>query len=104
MSETDHRTKNVAEALAPYASDSARTQHTKLSISLPADLVEMVRAIATDSGTTVSAVIGASLRRTIDQADQERLDRALELDAEENLTWANAYLPIAARLWVDIEW
>jgi hypothetical protein len=38
------------------------------------------------------------------EVEQESLDRALELDAEENLAWANAYLPIAAKLWSEIEW
>ena len=32
------------------------------------------------------------------------LDRALELDAEESLAWANAYLPITAKLWAELEW
>src|SRR5206468_1084208 len=105
MSEsTSQRVKAVAEALAPYGSESASVRHAKVSISLPADLVEVVRAIAVDSNLSVSAVIAASLRRTIEQADQVRLDRALELDAEENVAWATAYLPIAAKLWSEIEW
>ena len=49
-------------------------------------------------------MIAAALRRTLEESEQARLDRALELDAEENLAWANAYLPIAAKLWADIEW
>lgn len=104
MSEnTTYRVRAVAEALAPYGSEGA-ARRAKVSISLPADLVEVVRAIAADSNLSVSAVIAASLRRTIDEADQARLDRALELDADENLAWANAYLPVAAKLWSEIEW
>ncbi|MGK2849813.1 MAG: ribbon-helix-helix protein, CopG family [Candidatus Limnocylindrales bacterium] len=95
--------KGFAEAAAPYGSADAGP-HTKLSISLPADLVEVVRAAAAESGMSVSAMIGASLRRTLEDAEQARLDRALELDAEENLAWATAYLPIAAKLWSEIEW
>lgn len=105
MSEsTRQQLKAVAEALAPYGSENAIARHAKVSISLPADLVEVVRAIAVDSNLSVSAVIAASLRRTIEEADQARLDRALELDAEENVAWATAYLPIAAKLWSEIEW
>lgn len=96
--------KSMAEALAPYGSQSAGSRHTKVSISLPSDLVELVRATAADTNQTVSALIAASLRRALDEADQARLERALELDAEENVAWANAYLPVAAELLADIEW
>lgn len=97
--------KGFAEAVASYGVDaSSGGPHTKLSISLPSDLVEVVRAAAAESGTSVSAMIGAALRRTLEDAEQERLDRALELDAEENLAWATAYMPIAAKLWSEIEW
>ena len=104
MSSTIHRVRAVAEALAPYGSEGAAARHAKVSVSLPADLVEVVRAIAVDRQVSVSAVIAASLRRTIEEADQARLDRALELDAEENLAWASAYQPIAERLWSKLEW
>ncbi len=96
--------KGFAETVAPYGSDDSRAPHTKLSISLPSDLVELVREAASQAGLTMSATIGASLRRTLAEADQERLDRALALDAEENLAWAEAYLPIAAKLWSELEW
>lgn len=99
-----HRVRAVAEALAPYGSEGTTARHKKVSVSLPADLVEVVRAIALDRNVSVSAVIAAALRRTIEEADQVRLDRALELDAEENLAWANAYQPIAAKLWSELEW
>jgi Arc/MetJ-type ribon-helix-helix transcriptional regulator len=105
MSESiERRVKGVAEALAPYGSENTTAKHAKVSISLPADLVDVVRAIAADSNLSVSAVVAAALRRTIEEADQARLDRALDLDAEENLAWANAYLPIAAKRWSEIEW
>jgi hypothetical protein len=94
----------VAEAVAPYGADPSGGPHTKLSISLPADLVEVVREVAAESGMSVSATIAAALRRALADIEQERLDRALELDAEENLAWANAYLPIAAKLWSELEW
>ena len=96
--------KGFAETVAPYGDDDSRAPHVKLSISLPSDLVELVREAAAQAGLTMSATIGASLRRTLAEADQERLDRALALDAEENLAWAEAYLPIAAKLWSELEW
>ena len=96
--------KAIAEAVSPYGADESTAPHTKLSISLPSDLVEIVREAAAESGLSVSATIGASIRRMLAEVEQESLDRALELDAEDNLAWANAYLPIAARLWADLEW
>ncbi len=96
--------KALAEAVAPYGADGATAPHTKLSISLPSDLVAVVRQAAAESGLSVSATIGASIRRMLAEVEQEGLDRALELDAEESLAWANAYLPIAAKLWSEIEW
>jgi hypothetical protein len=99
-----YSTKALAEAVGPYATDDARGAHTKLSISLPTELVEVVRAAATERGTTMSGMIAATLRKALEDAEQARLDRALELDAEENLAWANAYLPIAAKLWAELQW
>jgi len=101
---TDRRARFLREAVAPYEGSDATAGHTKLSISLPTELVEAVRATATETGTSVSAVIAASLRASIEAAEQANIDRALELDAEENLAWANAYMPIAAKLWSEIEW
>jgi hypothetical protein len=99
-----YSTKAFAEAVGPYAADDARGAHTKLSISLPTELVELVRAAATESGTTVSGMIAATLRKSLDDAEQARLDAAIEAQNEENLEWAKAYLPIAAALWADLEW
>jgi Ribbon-helix-helix protein, copG family. len=96
--------KVLAEAVAPYGADESTAAHTKLSISLPSDLVAIVREAAAESGLSVSATIGASIRRMLAEVEQESLDRALELDAEENLAWAMAYLPIAAKLWAELEW
>lgn len=96
--------KALAEAVSPYGADASDAPHSKLSISLPTDLVEVVRQAAAESGLSVSATIGAAIRRMLAEVEQESLDRALELDAEENLAWANAYLPIAAKLWAELEW
>ena len=38
----------------------------------------------------MSATIGASLRRTLADAEQARLDQAIEAQNEENLAWAEA--------------
>jgi hypothetical protein len=104
---SDHQSyqrRAFAEAVAPYGPSTSPGPHTKLSISLPADLAELVRGAAAESGVSVSAMIGAALRRTLEDAEQARLDAAIEAQNEENLEWAKAYLPIAARLWSEIEW
>jgi len=96
--------EGVAQAIAPYGANPSAGPHTKLSISLPTELVEFVRGVATERGLSVSAVIGAALRRTLQEADQARLDAAIDAQNEENLEWANAYLPFAAKLWSELEW
>jgi hypothetical protein len=96
--------QTLAETLAPYRADDSRGPHTKLSISLPTDLVDLVREAAGEAGLSVSATIGASLRRTLREADQARLDAAIDAQNEENLEWAKAYLPVSAAMWADIEW
>ncbi|MGH7893580.1 MAG: hypothetical protein ACREQL_02880, partial [Candidatus Binatia bacterium] len=76
----------------------------KLSISLPAELATQVRQAASESGMTVSGVIAAALRGSIAVADQARLDRALELDTEDNAAFASEALALTARAWKDLEW
>jgi hypothetical protein len=106
MSGTNGPTRNrvFREAIEPYASAQPTAMFVKLSISLPADLVEVVRSAAAESGTTVSATIAAALRRTIEDADQRRLDAALSLDAEENVAWADAAAGEHAKLLAELEW
>ena len=92
------------EALAPYGASGSTGPHAKLSISLPTDLLDLVRATAEASGSTVSATIAAALRRTLSDAEQANLDRAIEAQNQENLAWAGAALPITAKLWSELEW
>lgn len=99
-----YRVRAVAEVLAPYGRDEPPGSHTKVSISLPSDLVQEVRAVAARAGMSFSGAVAASLRRTLDDADQARLDAAIEAQNEENLALANAYLPVAAKVWSEIEW
>lgn len=94
----------LAETAASYGAANAATARTKLSISLPSDLVEQVRSAASQSGTSVSGVIAAALAQAIAVADDERLEAALEAQNEENAAWAEAFAPLAARLWATIEW
>ena len=96
--------KAFAEILTPYGSDDSRSPHSKLSISLPTELAALVREAAGRNGQTVSATIGAALRRTLQDSDQVSLDAAIDAQNEENLEWAKAYLPIAAKLLSEIEW
>jgi metal-responsive CopG/Arc/MetJ family transcriptional regulator len=106
MSGTNRPTSHRAfrEAIEPYASSQPAASFVKLSISLPADLVEVVRSAAAESGITVSATIAAALRRTVEDADQRRLDAALILDAEENVAWAEAAMAEHAKLLAELEW
>lgn len=93
----------LAEVAATYRTDRSAT-HTKLSISLPAALVDELRAAATESGESISGLVAAAIRRSIDTAEQERLDRALALDAADNEAWARDALALTARAWADLEW
>lgn len=99
-----YQRKLFREAVAPYDERGSTGPHTKLSISLPTELAELVRASAAASGLSVSAVIAAALQRTLDDAEQANLERAIEAQNEEGLAWSNAYLPVAAKLVDELEW
>lgn len=99
-----HTVHALAETAAAYGADAPSVAHTKLSISLPVELVNQVRAAAAESGVSVSGIIAAALRRSIAGVDQERLDRALGLDAEDNEAWAADALALTARAWADLKW
>ena len=104
MGRMTRRTRSLRETLAPYGEGGSAGGTTKLSISLPTDLVEVIKVTARDSGSTVSAIIAAALRRTLEHAEQADIDQALDAQAQENLEWAEAYMPIAAKLWSELEW
>jgi len=105
MSEIDARARWLHEAVAPYAaSHTGSVGVTKLSVSLPSDLVDIVRAAAAASGTSVSATIAAALRRTLVATEQERLDAALALDGQEDREWAAATANGHARLLAELAW
>ncbi len=93
-----------AEALAPYGVERAPGPYTKLSISLPKDLIDLLRGAAAERGVSVSSMVAALIRWALEDSEQARLDAAIEAQNEENLDWAKAYLPIAAKLWSEIEW
>lgn len=92
------------EALEPYLTPTETGPYAKLSISVPEQLLATVREVADETGTTVSGVVAASLRRLRDEVEQAKLDVALEADREENLEWARASAPMDARLLADVEW
>jgi predicted transcriptional regulator len=94
----------LAETAAAYGASSPAAAHTKLSITLPTELVEQVRSAAEATGTSVSGIVAAAIRSAIAQADQQRIDAALEAQNEENLAWSRAFLPSTARIWSEIEW
>lgn len=104
MSTPARRPHALAETAAAYGATTPAAAHSKLSITLPNELVEQVRAAAEATGTSVSGVIAAAVRSAIARADQDRIDAALEAQNEENLAWSRALLPATARIWSEIEW
>jgi Arc/MetJ-type ribon-helix-helix transcriptional regulator len=60
------RPSRLSENLAPYLANESGGV-TKFSISLPNDLVEEVRRTAKERRTSVSATIGAALRRALEE-------------------------------------
>jgi hypothetical protein len=60
------RPSRLSENLAPYLANESGGV-TKLSISLPNDLVEEVRRTAKERRTSVSATIGAALRCSLEK-------------------------------------
>lgn len=97
------RVHALAETTATYGAGPA-ARHVKLSITLPEDLVAELRAAAADTQVGVSGVIAAAVRQTLAAAEQGRLDRALELDAEDNRAWAEDALALTAKAWSQLEW
>ncbi len=93
----------LAETAAIYGVDR-RVPHTKLSVSLPTELVTELRAAAAETGTGISALVASAIRHSLVMAEQARLERALDLDAEDNAAWANDALAMTARAWADLEW
>jgi Arc/MetJ-type ribon-helix-helix transcriptional regulator len=93
----------LAETVAAYGTP-ADARHEKLSVSLPAELLQEVRQAARESGTSVSGVIAAALRQSLDRVGQDRLDQALEKDASDNEAWARDSLALTARAWADLKW
>jgi plasmid stability protein len=98
------RPRRLAERLAEYGSTEPRVAHSKLSISLPNDVVDALRAAATETGLSLSATVAAALRTAIEDAEQAEIDAAIEAQNDENLELATAYLPVAERLWKRLEW
>ncbi len=94
----------LAEAAAEYGAANPIRARSKLSISLPSDLLAQVRQAAAESGTSVSGVIAAALDRAIAAADQDRLDAAIAVQNDENLAWVDAFLPLTSKLWSEVEW
>ena len=52
----------------------------------------------------MSALVAAAIRRAIEDAEQRRLEEALALDAEENVSWAAATSDVSAKLLAELEW
>ena len=94
----------LAETATAYGSATAAKAHSKLSISLPSDLLAQVRSAAAESGQSVSAVIAAALDRLVATSNQDQLDAAIAVQNEENLRWADAFVPLTSKLLPEAEW
>jgi Arc/MetJ-type ribon-helix-helix transcriptional regulator len=103
MGTSQERRHALAETVAEYGTP-AETRYEKLSVSLPAELLQEVRQAAGESGTSVSGVIAAALRQSLDRVEQDRLDQALAQDASDNEAWARDALAMTARAWADLKW
>ena len=111
VNEYDHRSDHeerpfpsVREVLEPYLAVTETGPYAKLSISVPEQLLATVREVADETGTSVSGVVAASLRRLRDEVEQAKLDAALEADRDQNVEWARASAPMDAKLLEDVEW
>jgi hypothetical protein len=97
-------THPLAETAATYGPSMAGARHVKVSVSLPADLLDELRAAGRESGLGVSGVVAAAVRQALAAAEQARIDRAIELDAQDNEAWARDALELTARAWANLEW
>jgi plasmid stability protein len=104
MSEDRIRPRRLSERLAEYGGREPQVPHSKLSISLPNDVVEALRLAAAETGMSLSATVAAALRTAIEDAEQAELDAAIDAQNDENLELANTYLPVVERLWERLEW
>jgi hypothetical protein len=94
------RTRAARESAAPYGTELV----DKVSISLPPGLAARARAQADREASSLSAVVVAALREQFEREDQAELDVALEVDREESIRAAEAFLPYAAALFAEAEW
>ena len=94
------RTRVIREVAAPYGAETV----DKLSISLPPGLAARARAEADREASSLSAVVAAALRERFEREDQAALDTVLEVDREESIRAAEAFLPYAAALFAEAEW
>jgi hypothetical protein len=76
----------------------------KVSVSLPPWLVARARIQADREASSLSAIMAAALRERFEREDQAELDAALDVDREESIRAAEAFLPYAAALFAETKW
>ena len=81
-----------------------RQRVRKMSVSLPPDLAAFLEARARERGTAVSAELAEIVARERAADEQARLDRALELDAEDNRRFARSTAHAAREVFEEAEW
>jgi hypothetical protein len=68
-------------------------------VSLPPDIYERVAAKSTLVGAPFSTTLAELVRRALEREDQARLEEALRLDAEANVSFAREAGVVASRVW-----
>jgi hypothetical protein len=94
------RGRATRESAAPYGAELV----DKVSVSLPPGLVARARAQADREASSLSAVVASALRERFEREDQAELDAALDVDREESIRAAEAFMPYAAALFAEAEW
>jgi plasmid stability protein len=75
-----------------------------MSVSLPPDLASFLESRAREHGTAVSTELAEIITRERAADDQRRLDEALALDAQDNLTLARTTSAAVREVFTESEW
>jgi hypothetical protein len=75
-----------------------------MSVSLPPDLASFLEGRARERGTAVSTELAEIIARERAADNQRRLDEALALDAQDNLTFARTASAAVREVFTESEW
>ena len=80
------------------------TVTTKVTISLPDELVDFADKLAAEARRPRSQIIAALIEERRSRELRERLAEGYRYYAEENRRFAEAALPLAAEIWDEYDW